>query len=103
MLSSDYPYTGSDDKCKYDASKVVVKTGTVVEIAKNADALKEALQGGPVSVSVYASASSFLYYKTGIVNDENCGTSTNHAVSAVGWGSENGVDYFIIRNSWGAS
>lgn len=30
-----------------------------------------------------------------------CGTALNHAVAVTGYGTENGVNYFTIRNSWG--
>jgi KDEL-tailed cysteine endopeptidase len=42
-------------------------------------------------------------YKSGILNSKNCGTSLDHAVTAVGYGTANGQDYFLVRNSWGAS
>jgi len=26
----------------------------------------------------------------------------NHAVTVIGWGSQDGLDYWLIQNSWGA-
>lgn len=44
----------------------------------------------------------FQFYKKGIFNNKACGTDLNHGVAAVGYGVENGVEYYVVRNSWGA-
>jgi C1A family cysteine protease len=45
----------------------------------------------------------FQMYSGGILDSSKCGTSLDHAVAAVGYGTENGVEYYIVRNSWGSS
>jgi C1A family cysteine protease len=46
---------------------------------------------------VYAT---FVKFLQGIL-DEPCGRRLNHEVTAIGYGTENGVDYWIVRNSYG--
>ncbi len=43
----------------------------------------------------------FMLYKNGVLDDNACGTEINHAVTAVGYGSENGKLFYIVRNEWG--
>lgn len=71
--------------------------------AKSVSQLKAAIAKGPVSVSVEADHTVFKNYKTGVLNSNKCGTDTNHAVNAIGYGttSSKGIDFYIVRNSWG--
>jgi C1A family cysteine protease len=43
----------------------------------------------------------FHLYQRGILNTETCGRELTHAVIAVGYGVENGMSYFIVRNTFG--
>lgn len=55
---------------------------------------------GPVSVNLNANC--IEEYTGGINMYDTCNTHiTNHAIQLNGWGTENGVDYWIGRNSWG--
>merc|ERR1712217_1018405 len=66
---------------------------------QTSSALKSALASQPVSVTVNAGQLQFASH--GVVTGP-CRGQINHAVIAVGYGTD-GQDYFKIRNSWGAS
>ena len=68
----------------------------------SSDALLNAIAQQPISVALDAGSSVFQGYQSGVVNSEACGTSINHAVTAIGYGVENGQEYYLVRNSWGA-
>lgn len=63
-----------------------------------------ALNLGPVSVTVDADSAYFRSYSSGVITADDCGTKLDHAITAVGYGTdENGNDYYTVRNSWGKS
>ncbi|CAO2842029.1 unnamed protein product [Amaranthus hypochondriacus] len=101
-----YPYTGVDGKCKFSAQNVGVQVLDSVNITLGAeDELKDAVAFvRPMSVA-FQVVDGFKLYKEGVYTSTTCGSSSmdvNHAVLAVGYGVENGVSYWLIKNSWGA-
>jgi len=102
-LEHDYPYTARDGTCKYVKTKGVGKVTGFKDVPVNSAAqLKAALVKQPVSVAIEADQASFQTYTSGVLT-KNCGTNLDHGVLAVGYGTENGVDYFLVKNSWSAS
>lgn len=102
MLESDYPYTAKDGHCAFDKSKGITKITTHTAGSKNEESLKEQLaENGVYSICIDASHTSFQLYTSGIYEEPACSSSTlDHAVGLVGYGSENGKDFWIVRNSW---
>jgi len=106
---SSYPYTGRAGSCQYTGPKQAVTSCSVAipkeavtghtDVAKSSAGLKSALSEQPVSVTV--NAGQLQFYGNGVVTG-TCSGQINHAVIAVGYGTD-GTDYFNIRNSWGTS
>ncbi|KAL7133266.1 hypothetical protein ABFS83_12G129100 [Erythranthe nasuta] len=101
-----YPYTGKDGVCKYSSENVGVQVLDSVNITLGAeDELKHAVAfARPVSVA-FEVVNGFKAYNGGVYTSTKCGSSpmdVNHAVLAVGYGVENGIPYWLIKNSWGA-
>ena len=56
-------------------------------------------QAGPVAVGVDAAEWSFAHYSGGIYKSSGCSAqNVNHAVVVVGYGTEGGKDYWLIKN-----
>ena len=104
-LQTSYPYTAQTGQCNYDQKlgKVKVKEHYLVQ-PQSIEALQVAILHGPVGVSVEADKPVFRNYESGVLDSEDCGIATNHAIVAVGYGTTAGGQvYYIVRNSWSAS
>jgi len=102
-MESDYTYTARDGSCKYKKTTSVNEMSYTNVPSNSVAQLKAAVAKAPVSVTIEADTSVFQRYTGGVLNSSACGTSLDHAVAAVGYGTESGQDYYIVRNSWGAS
>ena len=105
MTEASYPYTHVDGSCKYNAtSNTGVYCKSWISVTdQSPSAMKTALATAPLTVSIEADQKVFQSYKSGIFNDASCGTTHDHATNVVGWGTANGVEYWLMRNSWGTS
>lgn len=99
----DYPYLGRQRTCNRNKLKRrVVTIDGYVDVPPNEEALLKAVAAQPVSVGICGSDRAFQSYSKGIFTGP-CSTKLDHAVLIVGYGSGNGVDYWIVKNSWGTS
>ncbi|XP_077211621.1 cysteine proteinase mucunain-like [Tasmannia lanceolata] len=100
----DYPYKASDSRCDtYRKNAKVVTIDAYEDVPPNDEkALQKAVVNQPISVAIEAGGRAFQLYQSGVFTGR-CGTELDHGVAAVGYGTENGKDYWIVRNSWGES
>ena len=104
MTTASYPYRAVNGSCKYSSTNTGKgATGYVSVTANSPSAMKTALAGRPLAVSIEADKAVFQNYSSGIFNASTCGTNLDHAVIVVGWGTASGTDYWTVRNSWGTS
>ncbi|XP_069784636.1 procathepsin L-like [Narcine bancroftii] len=101
---SYYPYTGNDGTCKYNPKWRAASCYSFRFVGyRNETALAEAVAVvGPISAAIDARHKSFQFYKAGIYYEPECNNyEINHGVLIVGYGSENGKNYWIVKNSFG--
>lgn len=105
MSEIDYPYKGIQGNCLFDSAKTVGKINSfLIGTGVESDLISCIGYFGPFSAKMNADSSSFLLYSGGIYQDDSCSFwSADHSVTCVGYGNENDINYWIVKNSWGTS
>ena len=105
-LEASYPYTsgaGRVSSCNYKKSAGVGSVSAFHDVTVgSASQMKAALAKNPVSVAIEADQRAFQAYTSGVITT-GCGTQLDHGVLAVGYGTLDGQDYILVKNSWGPS
>jgi hypothetical protein len=101
-----YPYKGGKFACLASSMKAAIAPGILMGFtdvpAGDEVALLTAVASRPVSVAIQANQQAFQFYSSGVLTG-NCGKQLDHSVLAVGYGTDNGTDYWKVKNSWGSS
>ncbi|KAF2071084.1 hypothetical protein CYY_007605 [Polysphondylium violaceum] len=101
-----YPYLMQNGICK---DRYAPKSGVTVASYVNVTSASEAaLQNavatvGPVAVAIDASVPDFRYYSSGVYYSPACQNGPDdldHEVLAIGYGTYQGSDYWLVKNSW---
>jgi len=104
---ADYGYTMKNGVCDTaKAAKHVAAVASFKDVPQNNEAqLLAAVTQQPVSVAIEADKPAFQHYKSGVLTNTACGEKLDHGVLVVGYGTDaaSSADYWIVKNSWGAS
>merc|ERR1712072_263998 len=93
---ASYPYKAADGTCKTSFTTAIPQGGITgyksvgnFLFGASKSAMQSAIQQQPVSIAIEADQYAFQAYKSGVLSS-GCGTSLDHGVLAVGYGSESG-------------
>ena len=106
----EYPYTsgaGQVGSCSHcNGNDLTAKFSGCMDVKPNDQlTLMAAVALGPVSIAIEADTRIFQSYKSGVITGTSCGTTLDHGVLIVGYGTETGAEtdipYWLVKNSWG--
>lgn len=102
------PWTGGDATCTSDSCSVQGADNTryYSSLAKyvssdEAQIKQELFQQGSISAA-FEVFHDFFSYESGVYSHLEGDYSGLHAVNLMGYGTDNGVDYWLVKNSWGS-
>ncbi|CAL6114616.1 Cathepsin_B [Hexamita inflata] len=88
-----------DDGSEIDMHEKIV---SFANVCQGEESIKAALTQGTIQTG-FTVYQDFNYYTGGIYQHKFGASEGGHAVVIVGYGEENGVKYWDVRNSWGTS
>jgi len=104
---ASYPYTATGpNACRFRRNDVGATISTYRDVPSGSEAgLQQAVANvGPISIGIDASHNSFQFYSGGVYYEPDCSSSQlDHGVLAVGYGTDGGKAYWLVKNSWGPS
>lgn len=92
---------GFNETCPVVKAFNLWKTSQYGSVRGAKDMKAELFARGPIACSIDATPK-LEAYTGGIFSEFNIAPLPNHIVSVVGYGSDSGTDYWIVRNSWGS-
>jgi len=103
----DVPYCQNDDlscedgeKWKLYAAENYTQVGSIIEPSRHVEEIMRAVMQGPVD-STFNVWGDFFDYHGGVYTHQDGDYEGLHSVKIIGFGVEDGLDYWLVQNSWG--
>ena len=106
VAERDSPYLQKDAYCPSNRNmkRYKIRGYSKISYGDEQEMKRVVATYGPIAVAIDASDWGFAYYSKGVYTSRTCKKNVhNHAVLVVGYGTENGLDYWLIKNSWGTN